>query len=92
MYNYVDLAHAISYVSVADDVVKCNHSDDRLFCLIQKCGFFFFIQSDYIQILTYTLWDHWAFCPFAPAVSDMCCHIKPRPGVEPGYKVLVSDN
>ena len=46
-YNSVDLAHAISYVSVADDVVKCNHSDDRLFCLIQKCGFFF-IQSDYI--------------------------------------------
>ena len=40
--NYVDLAHAIAYVSVADDVVKCNHSDDRLFCLIQKCGFFLF--------------------------------------------------
>ena len=41
-YNYVDLAHAISYVSVADDVVKWNHGDDRSSVSFRSADFFLF--------------------------------------------------
>ena len=85
-------------MAVADDLVPRFIARSSATIAMTGCSVhsevlqFFFIQGDYIQILTYTLWDHWAICPFAPAVSDMCCHIRPRPGVEPGYKVLVSNN
>ena len=47
----------------------------------------------YIWILTYTLWDYRDFYPLASAISDnICCHIRPRLGVVPGYLLLVSNN
>ena len=96
-YNFVDLAHAISDGAVADDLVPRFIARSSATIVTTGCSvhsevlwLFFIIRGDFIQILTYTLWDHWAVCPFAPAVSDMYCHIRPRPGVEPGFKVLVS--